>query len=182
MADLTAQRTLVKSPPELWSEVSESESLVKHLGELGEIKITKVEPEKAVAWEGELVSGTVELEQSGWGTKVTFSVTVPEPEAAEPDPEPEPVEAAGPVAEEPPAPEPKVGFWARLFGKRQAAAPEPEPEPVPEPVPEPELELVEPEPEPLPGDPAVGPERVQEILESTLEALGQAHHRPFSRG
>ena len=80
MANLTAQRTLVKSPPELWSELSEVEGLAKHLGELGEIRITKVEPETTVAWEGEQISGTVELEQSGWGTRVTFRATVPEPD------------------------------------------------------------------------------------------------------
>jgi hypothetical protein len=243
MADLTAQKTLVKSPPELWSELSEVESLAKHLGELGEIRITKVEPESTVAWEGEEVSGTVDLEQSGWGTKVTFKATVPEPgpaveseaatepepvfEAAEPEPEPtpepvavepEPVESDldEPVTIEPAAEvtqaespaEPKQGFFARwLFRRRQPvpepiapqekppAAPEPvaiEPEPTsvgPEPV---EAPVVEPDPvasesEP-PAEPAPTPvattnaERVQRVLDGTLEALGQAHHRPFSRG
>jgi hypothetical protein len=204
MADLTAQRTLVKSPPELWSELSEVESLARHLGELGEIRIVKVEPESTVAWEGEEVSGTVELEQSGWGTKVTFRATVPEPGpaaeettaeaepvAVEPEPEAEPVE---PEAE---APEPQ-GFFARwLFRRRQplpapkpapvmaiaapeAAAPEPEPvavepEPVADPKPEPPAE-----PEPLVASAAA--ERIQHVLDTTLEALGQAHHRPFSRG
>jgi hypothetical protein len=211
MADLTAQKTLVKSPPELWSELSEVESLAKHLGELGEIRITKVEPESTVAWEGEEVSGTVELEQSGWGTKVTFRATVPEPGPAavpeaieavpvEPEPvaaEPEPVEpepvATEPAAEitqaEPPA-EPKQGFFARwLFRRRQPPpepdAVEPEPEPVQVPVVEPEPVAIEPEP---PTEPAPTPvttadaERVQRVLDGTLEALGQAHHRPFSRG
>jgi len=199
MADLTAQKTLVKSPPELWSELSEVESLAKHLGELGEIRITKVEPESTVAWEGEEVSGTVELEQSGWGTKVTFRATVPEPgpaveldaasEAVEPEPtretaEPEP--ASEPVAEiaqaESPA-EPKQGFFARwLFRRRQ---PVPEPVVTPEPPPAPEPAAVEPEapaePEPAPVA-TTGAERVQRVLDGTLEALGQAHHRPFSRG
>jgi hypothetical protein len=179
MPDLTAQRTLVKSPPELWSEVSELESLAKHLGELGEIRITKVEPESTVAWEGELISGTVELEQSGWGTKVTFNVTVPEPEATapvipvEPEPEPEPVEAEVERA----ALEPKLGFWARLRRKRRDAL---EPDPIaiePEPTPAPE----EPEPEPQVSS-AVEPAYVQKVLDGTLDALGQAHHRPFSRG
>ena len=36
------QRTLVKSPPELWSELSDPESLARHLGELGEVAITRV--------------------------------------------------------------------------------------------------------------------------------------------
>jgi hypothetical protein len=156
MADLTAERRLVKSPPELWSELSEAESLAKHLGELGEVRITKVEPETTVAWEGEQISGTVELEQSGWGTKVTLHATVPEP-----DP---PVESEPEVVAEA---EPKrTGFWARLLARR---APVPEPEPVADP--EPPSRAVDPE-----------AERVQAILDCTLDALGQAHHRPFSRG
>ena len=89
MSDLTASRTLVKSPPELWSELSEVETLARHLGELGEIKITRVEPEHTVAWEGEGTKGTVSLEPSGWGTTVTFTAAVAEAEAPEPDPEPD---------------------------------------------------------------------------------------------
>src|ERR671934_2474558 len=70
---LEAQRTLVKSPPELWAELSDAEALARHLGEFGEIRITRLEPETTVAWEGERASGTVELEPSGWGTKVTIT-------------------------------------------------------------------------------------------------------------
>jgi hypothetical protein len=83
MSDLTASRTLVKSPPELWSELSEVEALARHLGELGEIRITRVEPEHTVAWEGERAKGTVSLEPSGWGTTVTFTASVPEAEHAD---------------------------------------------------------------------------------------------------
>jgi hypothetical protein len=78
MSDLTASRTLVKSPPELWSELSEVEALARHLGELGEITITRVEPEHTVAWEGERAKGTVSLEPSGWGTTVTFTAEMPQ--------------------------------------------------------------------------------------------------------
>ncbi len=35
------QRTLVKSPPELWAELSDAEALTRHLSELGEIRITQ---------------------------------------------------------------------------------------------------------------------------------------------
>jgi hypothetical protein len=70
------QRTLVKSPPELWAELSDPEALARHLGEFGEIRITRVQPEQKVEWEaaaGE-VSGTVAIKPSGWGTKVKLTV------------------------------------------------------------------------------------------------------------
>ncbi len=124
-----ASRTLVKSSPELWAECSEAGSLARHLmGSFGEIRITRLEPETAVAWEGERVSGTVRIEPSGWGTRVTLTAQVAGVEVVEVvEEEPEPEAVA-------PEPEPK------------AVAPEPEPEPViePEPAVEPKLE---PEPE-----------------------------------
>ena len=192
MQDLTAKRTLVKSPPELWSELSEVDRLARHLGAFGEIKITRLEPERTVAWEGESASGTVSIEPSGWGTKVVLTATIegeepaPEPEP-EPDPEPEPAAVAEP---------PKRKNWlVRIFGRREALAGQPvwvtgaqqaEPEPQPQPEPEPELEP-EPEPEPEPivveaDNGALDREGAQAALEDALEALGSAHHRPFSRG
>jgi hypothetical protein len=153
MADLTVNRTLVKSPPELWSEVSEVESLAHHLGEFGEIGISRLDPEHTVAWEGEHARGTVELEGSGWGTKVTLSADLALVET-EPEPEPEPE----PVAEESPLP-----WYRRLFGRRPAPAPESEAE-------------SEHDPETV-----VDPVRATAVLEDTLDHLGSAHHRPFSR-
>jgi hypothetical protein len=281
MPEVEAHRRLVKSPPELWAELSDVEALARHLGEFCEIRITRTDPETTVAWEGEHARGMVSIESSGWGTKVRLTAEAirpeppeaeakpvaeqPAPTAPEPKPvaeelepiteEPEPVtEEAEPVSEEPalaeppqlepvaeppqptpvaetPAPQPpprKIGFFARLFGRRKRAKPviaapepapaadpppDPEPEPVvvppdPEPVPEPEPVAVRSEPEPLPEPVAVEPvreplavqpkpepepalpeveravsdERVLEVLTSTLDALGQAHHRPFSRG
>ena len=143
VSDPTAQRTLVKSPPELWAEISDVESLARHLGEFGEIRITRVEPETTVVWEGERASGTVELEPSGWGTKVTLTATPregararpvepepvavmapePEPVAAEPEPVAEVVSEPEPVAVEPVAVEPEP-----------VAAAEPEPAPIPAPM------------------------------------------------
>jgi hypothetical protein len=289
MPDLTAKRTLVKSPPELWEELSEVDRLAKHLGAFGEITITKLEPEHTVAWEGERASGTVSIEPSGWGTKVTLRAELPEPqepELQEPEPEapaddsteaqhvddhirrfrvepeaepadadadaeaepergPEPEADAGP---ETPEPAPRRGFLGWLFRRRTepvtqapkpvatepepvAAEPAPEPlaaepasepvadEPVHEPEPlavkaepgpvaveaEPEPVAVDAEPEPIApeaelesGEPAsaapdaevdavgdvdsLDPERVRLILDEALDALGAAHHRPFSRG
>ncbi len=121
MPDLTAKRTLVKSPPELWEELSEVDRLARHLDAFGEIRITKLEPEHTVAWEGEHASGTVSIEPAGWGTKVTLTAELPELEPEPPAPdrvaeepvveEPvveEPV-AEEPVAEEPVAEEPAAG-------------------------------------------------------------------------
>jgi hypothetical protein len=262
MQEPRAQRTLVKSPPELWAEVSDVEALARHLGEFGEIRITRLEPETTVAWEGDRACGTVALEPAGWGTKVTITaklaeeVAAPETVAAGPEPEaeldPEPVAIEPePVTAEPETPDgevataepeaadadaeadaeadahadpepadaeaqaepeaPKVGFFARLFGRRRKVEPvvevEPEAEPVvvePEPdtepvplavEPEPEPVTVEPEPivepEPVPTEPEpveaepqparLDAERAEAILTGVLDDLGSAHHRPFSR-
>ena len=69
MPSLEAKRTLVKSPPEIWAEVSDAGALARHLGEFGEIRITRTQPESVVEWEGDLASGCVRLEPSGWGTR-----------------------------------------------------------------------------------------------------------------
>ncbi|HST56536.1 MAG TPA: hypothetical protein VLJ42_11690 [Solirubrobacteraceae bacterium] len=73
MVSSAAQRTLVKSPPELWAEVSDPAALARHLGEFGEIRITRTDPEQKVEWESDDVRGTVELAPSGWGTKVSLT-------------------------------------------------------------------------------------------------------------
>lgn len=174
MSEPTAQRTLVKSPPELWAEVSDVECLAKHLGEFGEIRITRVEPETTVAWEGERASGTVILEPSGWGTKVTLTATpsaVPEPPPAPPAPpvvhddrlergatdvrevsEPEPVAPAVPAPLSANELLQRSGFFTRMFRKRAEAPepPAPPPPPVAVPDPEPDPEPPGPEPDPLP--------------------------------
>src|SRR5229473_78148 len=116
MISSEVQRTLVKSPPELWTELSDPAALARHLGEFGEIRITRVEPEQRVEWKAENATGSVMIKPSGWGTKVTLTVTK---EAAEPGAQQPP--------EPQPAPEPRVGFFARLFGRRrrEPAAPGP---------------------------------------------------------
>ena len=108
MPEVQVHRRLVKSPPELWAELSDVEALARHLGEFGEIRILRTDPETTVAWEGEHARGTVEIKASGWGTKVTLTAETPEPEpvAAEPEPEPEPLPEPEPEAEPPPEPEP----------------------------------------------------------------------------
>jgi hypothetical protein len=164
------QRTLVKSPPELWAELSDPAALARHLGELGEVRITRVEPEKIVEWEGTNATGAVRLKPSGWGTKVTLTVTrevsAPEP-VATPEPEPAPVQE--------PEPEPRRGFFARVFGRRPKMEPVPEPEPVAQEEAQPDLaaELAALE-ESLSAE-------TQAVLTTVLDRLGAAHHRPFSR-
>jgi len=154
MREHEASRTLVKSPPELWSECSDAASLARHLGEFaGEIRITRLEPETTVAWEGEHASGTVRIEPSGWGTRVTLTV---EEETGAPE-EPPALELASPPQ--------RVGALARLktffLGERAAEA----------------AALVAPQTPPAqeasPG--------VTAALDGALESLGQAHHRPYSR-
>src|SRR5687768_11046745 len=98
MPQVQAQRRLVKSPPELWTELSDAAALARHLGEFGEIRIMRLEPETKVVWEGDRANGSVEISSSGWGTQVTFTVDVAGPDP-QPDPEPEP--EPEPVAVEP---------------------------------------------------------------------------------
>jgi hypothetical protein len=75
MISSEVQRTLVKSPPELWAEISDPEALARHLGEFGEIRITRVQPEQKVEWEAPEASGSIVIKPSGWGTKVKLTVT-----------------------------------------------------------------------------------------------------------
>jgi hypothetical protein len=172
-----AHRTLVKSPPELWAEVSDPQALTRHLGAFGEIRITRAEPETTVAWEGDRARGTVDLAPAGWGTKVTVTAEEvaaapdPEPAAATPDPEaePEPVAVADPEPEPEPEPEPAIvaepepvvvaepprrGFWARFFRRRAAEPVAEAPEEATPPALAAELEAALPEATPAPEAPA----------------------------
>lgn len=173
------QRTLVKSPPELWAELSDPTTLGRHLGELGEIRIVRTEPDRAVDWEaaaadGAQASGRVEIEPSGWGTRVTLSasraivatepVTQPEPEPeaeaeaeaeAEPEAEAEAIEVLPEVEPEPQIVElepevvehePRPRLFARLFRRRKNRIASPPPKPAIEAEPE-AVEIPEPPPE-----------------------------------
>jgi hypothetical protein len=134
------KRTLVKSRPELWAEVSDPGALARHLGPIQSIRITRSEPESLVAWEAERVSGEVRLEASGFGTRVTLSA---EERALPPAPEPAP----------------RPTFWDRL--RRRSPAERPSPAAIP-----------------------LGEGRLPELeptLAAAMDALGAAHHRPFSR-
>jgi hypothetical protein len=195
MQEPSAQRTLVKSPPELWADLSDIDALARHLGEFGEIRITRLDPETTVAWEGDRACGTVALEPTAWGTKVTITAklaeeVVAEPVAVEPEPEPEPVAvepepepvaaepepepvAAEPEPEAPPTEAPKAGFFARLFGHKRVVEPEVEVEPE---VAEPEPVAIEPapiavEPEPVAVEPEPEPIAVEPAPEPAPAVL-----------
>jgi hypothetical protein len=207
MISSEVQRTLVKSPPELWAELSDPDALARHLGELGEIHITRIEPDKTVEWEAADTTGKVLLKPSGWGTKVTLTadreLPTPEPpaELAEPPEPPEPVvinEPAvepepiveEPVAEEQPEPEQRPGFFARLFRRRRDQI---EPEALQAVEPEPEIEMRQPALEQAPAEQTqdiaaelkaaegAAEAEVTAVLTAVLDRLGAAHHRPFSR-
>jgi len=201
MPETRAQRTLVKSPPELWAEISDVDALARRLGEFGEIRITRLDPETAVAWEGDRARGTVELEPSGWGTKVTLTARLPDGgEAA--DPESAADSTSAPQADASPpeggsedqaagesarSPSRRRGFLARLLARRprrhpgrevEAAQEEPRSEEGPGPAKEAQAA---PPPPPAPPEPSLAHGRAEAILTAVLDDLGAAHHRPFSR-
>jgi len=142
MVSAEAQRTLVKSAPELWAEVSDPDSLARHLAELGEIRITRVEPESEVHWEAGSTSGSVLIKPSGWGTRVLLSVTQELDELARALEAPPEIEPAAPELEAPAEPPP-----AAIAEPEPAAIAEPVPaaiaEPVPAAVPEPAFPVEE---------------------------------------
>ena len=207
MTEHVASRTLVKSPPELWAECSDAASLARHLDGFGEIRITRLEPETAVAWEGERARGTVRIEPSGWGTKVILTaVAESEPEAVEEmeavevvdeaEPievveAPEVIEAMDDTVEEPNPEEPAPATdpppvrkrrFARFFGFFRAPVPEPDqpPEPAAFPGPEP------PQPEPTelvepPPEPEPEPEPESPDPAPDPDPDPDPRHRPRHR-
>jgi hypothetical protein len=123
MGAVQAQRTLVKSLPEVWAQLSETELLAPLFGDtFGEITITRLDVEARIEWEGERANGLVELEPSGFGTRVRLTALLEDPA---PPPEPE-------------LP-PRRSLLAWLLRRPVPELPEPEPVPEPEPLLEPEV-------------------------------------------
>jgi hypothetical protein len=123
MISSEVERTLVKSPPELWAELSDPASLARHLGKLGDIRITRVQPEESVEWQARDTSGTISIKPSGWGTTVKLTA-VRELGDSQPRPEPEAPPEAG-------------------SGEKPELVAQPDPPPAPEPRPAPDAPAAE---------------------------------------
>jgi hypothetical protein len=67
MASVEIERTLVKSPPELWEEVGSEQSLGRWLGD---VRVRAKDPPHRLEWDSDIARGVIELEASGWGTKI----------------------------------------------------------------------------------------------------------------
>jgi hypothetical protein len=151
MGAVETQRTLVKSVPELWAELSEVTRLRGMLGgQFGEIAITRLTPESRIEWESELAAGSVELKPSGFGTRVRLTAEIAQPTPAPAIIAEEPVRRRG-------------GLLSWLRGRR-AAAPEPPASEAPPPPEQTEEEAA-----------------AEGALTAVLDQIGAARHRPFSR-
>jgi hypothetical protein len=120
MSAVEAQRTVVKSVPELWAALSDATILDELLNEpFGEIRIARLEPETKIDWESDLAHGSVELATSVFGTRMRLTAEIEPPPA-------------------PPAPPPPArrSLLARLLRRRRRgvagfATPPPPPAPAP---------------------------------------------------
>ena len=74
MSSVEVSRTLVKSPPELWSELK-GDRLSEAID--GAV-VETAEPERELHWRTDGAEGTARLEPSSWGTKVTLTAEIEE--------------------------------------------------------------------------------------------------------
>jgi hypothetical protein len=65
------ERSLVKSPPELWDEIASEEALSRWLTD---VHVSALDPPTRIEWVSEGVRGVIELEASGWGTRIRARV------------------------------------------------------------------------------------------------------------
>ena len=151
MGAVETRRTVVKSVPELWAELSEVALLAPMLGQFGEIRITRAVPEETIEWESELARGLVELQPSGFGTRVRLTAELSST-AAPPIP--------APVSAEPA----RRSLLSRLLRRSPAThAPAPPAAAGAQPV------------------PTIDCGRAEGVLTAVLDQIGAARHRPFSR-
>ena len=208
MSELEAVRRLVKSPPELWAQCSDPLLLAKHLSGFGEITITRLEPESTVAWEGESACGTVELEVSGWGTRVRLTAEPPAtttaptgravpapaepsvtPAAAAASAVPTPAATAALSRHAPAGPRGLGALLGAFLGRRRGTSIEGSAAGGAEAAGAPDAgssAVARAGAEPVPSAAAEpgadrAPIDLAAELEAALDSLGQAHHRPYSR-
>jgi hypothetical protein len=74
MISSEVQRTLVKSAPELWSELSDEAALARHLSEFAHVRIAQMQPEERIDWVADGARGSILIKPSGWGTRVTLTL------------------------------------------------------------------------------------------------------------
>jgi hypothetical protein len=67
MSGVELERRLLKSLPELWEELASEASLSRWL--YG-VRVRAMEPPHRLEWDTKGASGVIELQGSGWGTKV----------------------------------------------------------------------------------------------------------------
>jgi hypothetical protein len=73
MPIVALERRLVKSPPEVWDELSCEAKLSRWLGE---VRVRTVASPHLIEWEAPGTRGVIKLEALGWGTKVLVQVEV----------------------------------------------------------------------------------------------------------
>jgi uncharacterized protein YndB with AHSA1/START domain len=61
------ERTLVKSPPEVWEELASDPGLSRWLDD---VQVRHADAPNRIEWAARGAKGMIELEPSGWGTKV----------------------------------------------------------------------------------------------------------------
>jgi hypothetical protein len=67
MQTVELERKVVKSPPELWDELASEHGLRRWLGQ---VEVRATDSGRRLEWNGGGASGAIELEASGWGTRV----------------------------------------------------------------------------------------------------------------
>jgi hypothetical protein len=72
MYSIEVERTLVRSPRELWERLSDHDGITRWLGGA---EIHAVEPPRRIEWGFRGATGVIELEAAPWGTKVSARVT-----------------------------------------------------------------------------------------------------------
>jgi hypothetical protein len=78
MSTIELERTLVKSPPELWEELASREALARWLPD---VRVNALDPPSRIEWSADGVRGVIELEASGWGTRIRAQAVTAVPTA-----------------------------------------------------------------------------------------------------